>query len=279
MTHPATAATGSTLAAVAAAVPGAERPLAAVLGATPAPPGAEEARRLVEEELRDPRYVRSWWGLFLQWVQSLLAVPVGRTDLAPLLGPVLIGLGVVLVAVIAWAVLRRRRRHGDGPTTPPVFTAGEILDAEEHRRRARTHLESRQWSAAAIEAFRALTAAGLARGEVRDAPDLTAHEAGRALAQRYPAHAEDLRRADRTFAAVRYGDAAATEEEARRLLDLDAALEAVATAAAESSGEGAPGGSGRRGASAPPALPTAYASATRTPASRGGSGRGTGAST
>ena len=127
---------------------------------TPPPPGAEEARRLLEEELRDPAYLRSWWDLFLQWVQSLLAVPAGGRDLAPLLGPALVAVGLALVALLTWAVLRHRRPRPESTSPRVPFAAGEILDAEEHRARARAHLAAGRWSEAAVEAFRASTAAG-----------------------------------------------------------------------------------------------------------------------
>lgn len=232
------------------------------LSPTPAPPGTTEARDALFAELRDPAYVRSWWGLFVQWLQGVIAIPVGDRDLAPLLAPVLVAIGIGLIGLVAWLMLRSRRHPPEAPTT--VFAADEILDAAEHRRRARVHLQAGHAEAGVVEAFRALTAAGLARGEIRDSLDLTAHEAGRALVGRHPRYAVEVRRADRTFAGVRYGDATASTEEAERILDLDVALEA-----AESQGdEGRARQAVPAGAFSPPTPPTAYAGTESSPAGR-----------
>jgi len=222
--------------------------------ATPAPPGAEEARRALSDELTDPRYVRSWWGLIQQWIRERLALPHGDTDLASILAPALVLLGLLLAGG-ALALLLRRRRHRTEPATESVFGDTAPLTDAEHRDQARAHLAAGRHEDAVVAAFRAMTAAAVARHEVRDAPDLTAHEVGRALARIHPAHADGIRRADRAFAAVRYGDATADADTARDVLattealDTDPAAEHTATGRTDDVG-GAfptlPGGGGPR---------------------------------
>ncbi|GAB49214.1 DUF4129 domain-containing protein [Mobilicoccus pelagius] len=205
------------------------------VAATPAPPGAEEARRALSEELTDPRYVRSWWGLIQQWIRERLALPQGDTDLASVLAPALVLLGLLLVGGVVALLLRRRRRPTE-PATASVFGDTAPLTAAEHREQARAHLAAGRHEAAVVAAFRAMTAAAVVRHEVRDAPDLTAHEVGRALTHAHPAQADAVRRADRTFAAVRYGGATADADTARDVLATADTLDDAPAAASSSTG-------------------------------------------
>lgn len=198
-----------------------------------AQPGADEARRLLVEELWNPTYLLSWWTILRTWLSDRLLVEVGDTDLTPLFAVLAVVAAIVLAVVVRRAVSTRRPKPDD--STGAVFD-DEVLDVEDHRRRAAAHREAGRHDDAVIESYRAITAEALRRDLVRDLPDLTAHEVGATLASRYRDHTDRVIRAGHLFDRVRYGGGHAGPSQSRELADLDDAL-----ASAEPAADSAPG--------------------------------------
>ncbi|MDO5629517.1 MAG: DUF4129 domain-containing protein [Mobilicoccus sp.] len=193
--------------------------------ASTAPPGTDEARRLLIDELWRPNYLPSWWTIFQNWLADQLAVEVGDTDLTP----VFVVLGVLLalaLAIVVWRAVARRRRTEDDATSSVVFD-GEVLDADAFRERAAAHRAGGRYDEAVIDSYRALTADALARRLVRDLPDLTAHEVGATLAGRFAGHEDDILGSGVLFDRIRYGGRHADATDADAVAALDEALSAA----------------------------------------------------
>lgn len=196
----------------------------------PVDPDREEARRLLEDELRDPSYqlheslvVRAW-----RWVNDHLPA----LDLPARLPPwtawaVLGGVLLVALAVVLFAARDRWRRGGADDRG-----RGGVLDevgtsAADYRRRAQRAMTAGDHRAALLDAYRAVAAGAAERALLDDRPGRTAHEVAVSLAPVLPEEADALARAADRFDAVRYGGAATGAEEARRMLELDRCVAAA----------------------------------------------------
>lgn len=192
-------------------------------------PDRDEARRLLEEELRHPDYHRSepiiqrilnW---FLERLDSLIGFLPGSNALAQ----VLLFIVVVLVAVAIVFALRGRWRHNRLRTksgTGSVFDDPSMTSAE-YRARAAAAMAAQHWSAAVLDSYRAIAARADERALLDEVPGRTAHEIALALEPIFPDHADQIARAGDLFDAVRYGDLAASQDQARWLVDLEVTLE------------------------------------------------------
>lgn len=200
---------------------------AAVLWPGAAEPSSEDARRLLEAELRKlvyhqesiPERVVRW---ITERIEQLLRGPDPGTS-SPLSPWVTALVAVLVVALLAWVLPkvqreRQARMPRGGVLADLTLTAGQL------RERANEALRGGDFAAAALDAFRAIARDTADRTLLADAPGLTAHEIGVALAHRFPGHAGDLHRAAALFDAVRYGGLQPGRHEASFVLDLDAAL-------------------------------------------------------
>lgn len=195
--------------------------------AAAAPPGVDEARRALRDELLDPTYWRSWRGLAQLWLVELLEAPGAGDGLGAVLLPVLVALAVAAVAVLVLVLVRRRRQTTSSSEGHVVFGAGEALTATEYRTRAQAHQREGRFDEAVVDAFRAVTAQAVDRRIVDGSPALTAHEVGLALGAAHPDLSARIRAADRTFARVLYGGERASAAQAAEMLDLDRTLDAL----------------------------------------------------
>jgi hypothetical protein len=231
-------AAGSAIAAVAASS-------GALAAAVPLDPDADEARRLLVDELSRPEYEAARptaLDLAAQavgdWLARLLdGAGGGLVDLAP----VVIGLLVLAVAVVAFLVFgapRRDRRRaaarGDG-----LFGREDSRSAEELRRAAEASRRAGDLAAAVSDLFRAIAREQAERTIVAVDPGTTARGFARRAGSAHPAHAVRLEAAARDFDAVRYLGRAGTEEALDRLAALDADLRTAVPALREPVGAGA----------------------------------------
>lgn len=190
----------------------------------PVDPDREEARRLLEEELRDPGYqlheslvVRAW-----RWVADHLPVLDLPARLPAWAAWAVLG-GVLLVALAVVLFAARDRWRRAGPQRPG---AGGVLDgagtsAADYRRRAADAAAAGDHDAALLDAYRAVAAGSVERALLDRRPGRTAHEVAVSLAPVFPEEAASLAWAADRFDAVRYGGTAAGAEDAGRTLELD----------------------------------------------------------
>lgn len=190
----------------------------------PVDPDRDEARRLLEQELRDPDYrvhesllVRAW-----RWVTDHLPSLDVPGQLPPWAAWAVLGL-VLLVAgaVVLFAARDRWRR-----ATPGRAGAGGVLDdagtsAAAYRRRAEAAVAAGDHRAALLDAYRAVAAGAVERALLDRRPGRTAHEVALGLAPVFPDEASALAGAADRFDAVRYGGLRATADQAAAVVELD----------------------------------------------------------
>ena len=191
----------------------------------PLDPSGDEARSLLRRELVHPEYhQRNVLAQLMDWINRLLDGAIEGAEDAPALSTfAAIVAFLVLTLALAWLLSRTRRtprsgRRGGAVVEDPTFTAAELRSAAE-----RALAEGRN-AEALVDGFRALTVRQVERGWLDDRPGATAHEVAGALASTYPAHRGRVVGSADLFDAVRYGDRAATHDQAADVLALDDAL-------------------------------------------------------
>lgn len=195
----------------------------------PVLPGRDEARRWAEEELAKPEYrdaapgwLDSVWADILDWLRFLDGGSGPDTTVAaPWIGvaiAVLIGAAVVLARPRLNA---KARRAGD------VFDVGTAVSAEAYRGRAAAAAAAGNWSAAAVDCFRALVRTAEDRTLFDARPGRTADEVAHELATPFPSEAGRLTEAARTFDGIRYGNESAGQADYAAVRELDIALQSL----------------------------------------------------
>lgn len=167
-------------------------------------PDTEQARRLVQEELARPEYSATWWDRIRDWLAQLLRIEsTGNGTVTTIL---VIG-AVLLAAVVVLLLLSARQRRS---SASPATATGPVLNEDgrssaSYRRSAAEHLGAGRASLALLDAYRALTAAGIESGVVPEATDLTAYEVAASLLIAHPGYSLEIGQASRAFDSVRYG--------------------------------------------------------------------------
>ncbi|WBU37809.1 DUF4129 domain-containing protein [Homoserinibacter sp. YIM 151385] len=195
----------------------------------PLDPDAEEARRLVLEELSKQEYREArptWFDQLISgiadWLGDLIQVPGG--DGSGLVAGLVLLAVVVVIGVIAFLVFGVPRLNRRSRAAGALFGEDDERTAAQLRRAAADAAAAGDWPLAVMEQFRAL-ARGLAeRTVVSAAPGLTAHGFARAAGAELPEHAAGLERAAGDFDGVRYLDRGADRDDFERLRALDEAV-------------------------------------------------------
>jgi hypothetical protein len=187
-------------------------------------PDPGQAREWLQRELSRPEYHEGLRERFSAWLSDLWNALTVNALSASGLSVLAIVFVVVLAAVVAALLLSRVRpepgagHRGAGPL------ASRAVSPDELRAAAEQALASGELDRALVEAFRALATRAVMRGLVEERPGLTAHELADDLAPRFPLHADALKSAATRFDTVFYGHLAATERDARAVLELDDSL-------------------------------------------------------
>ncbi|MBI5161635.1 MAG: DUF4129 domain-containing protein [Micrococcales bacterium] len=217
----------------------------ALSAAIPVDPDAATAQDWLRRVLSGSEYQRarpSLFELLRQWVADLLdrvqlpAVPGGPPLLAILI-PLLLVVGVLVVAFVRYGLPRLRRRSAD---SGELFEVADDRTAARLRRDAAQAARSGDWARAIAEQFRALARALADRTVVSIAPGTTAHSVGRSAAAVFPAFGDRLESAASAFDRVRYLDGTGTREEYEALVTLDREIGSARPLAAEVALVGAP---------------------------------------
>ncbi|WP_353809286.1 DUF4129 domain-containing protein [Agromyces sp. SYSU T00194] len=194
----------------------------------PLDPDADEARRLLEAELRSPEYAAASPTAFdraadavRQWLTDLFAGGGGLPAPTLLLVGLLLVAGVVVVVLLVYGLPRLRRR---ARPEHAVLGDDDRRTAAALRRAADEAAARGDWDLAVAEAFRALARELDERTVLTLLPGTTAHGVARGAAPSFPAHRSRLEAAADDFELVRYGDRHAGPDAYARVRELDADL-------------------------------------------------------
>lgn len=196
----------------------------------PLEPDADEARRLLLDELSKPQYSAAqptWFdivaGAVWDWITSLnLTGAPAEFGLTALL--IAVAAVVIIGTILIIGVPRMRRRS---TITGPLFGVDEHRTADQLRAAARTAAAAHDWSTAIEEQFRAIARALQERTVLSPSPGTTAQGFAAQSTTVFPEHAATLRRAATIFDDVRYLDHDGTETHWAQLVELDRALEST----------------------------------------------------
>lgn len=190
-------------------------------------PERDEARRLLEEELSDPRYQRDATGplreaadRFFAWLDQMqLNLGPVELPLGPILLPVLLLAAVILCIVLVRPRLQRGAEAEELSLSPAGVTSGAL------RERAEAHAAVGRFDEACRERFRAIIRAAEERQDLAEQAGRTATEAGQALARVHPDEAAAAVRAAELFNYSRYGGRSLQRTDYDTLLAFDQRLE------------------------------------------------------
>lgn len=202
-----------------------------IAASVPVDLGRDEARELARRELSNPSYERDT--PILTRVLRWLAEQVGRIlDAATGTLSSQFGLAIIVAIAVAFAAFVILRA---GPLARRADTrAGAVLPARprsaaEYRAAADDAAARGDWTTAVVERFRAVVAGLEERGVLDPRAGRTADEAAReataVLGELAPPGG--MHAGARLFDGVRYGGAAATQDDDRLLRDLDHAVAAA----------------------------------------------------
>ncbi|MFZ0215253.1 MAG: DUF4129 domain-containing protein [Candidatus Dormiibacterota bacterium] len=193
----------------------------------PVDPDAPHARDLLLRELSGPAYQAArptWLDILSQhvqdWLGSLFNHPGGAGDVLAVIALVVI-VCLVVGAIIVFGVPRRNRRVA---AAARVFETGDTRTAAQLRAAAAAAERAGDWSAAVLDAFRALTVGLAERTIISVQPGTTSHEVTVAASSAFPAAAERLAEAAAIFDRVRYAGDSASPAELRAVREADDAV-------------------------------------------------------
>ena len=199
--------------------------LAAWAVGVPVDPDADEARRLLLDELSKAEYREAqptWFDRLAtaigDWLQSLT---VGSAGGPPGIGQLIVILVVVVALVVAFLVFGLPRLATRSRVSGSLFGDDDARDAAAIRRAAESAAGRGDFALAITEMFRA-TARGLAeRTVLSTTPGTTAHDFAQRAASAFPDFDDALRDAAVAFDEVRYlgRDGSGTQYEAIAALE------------------------------------------------------------
>ncbi|PPF41401.1 DUF4129 domain-containing protein [Rathayibacter sp. AY1A2] len=202
-----------------------------ILAAAPLEPDAEQARRLLLEELADPRYRAAEPTLFdrvVQAVRDWFASLTLQSDGPPVPIAAVIGVLVLVALVVAALVIAGRPRAGRRSTvTGAVLADDDTRSAATLRSLAEAAAARGDWDEALVERFRALVRSLDERTVLRVSPGTTALGLASRASAAFPSSAAALRRTADDFDRVRYLGQPCGPAEYERVAALDRELAAA----------------------------------------------------
>ncbi|SDH36311.1 protein of unknown function [Arthrobacter subterraneus] len=196
--------------------------------AVPVQPDADEARRLLQDELAkdayrqaEPSLLERAWTAVLTWLGELLG-QIRSVDAG--VGTILLAVGAVVVIAAAVLLIKPRLNAGRRPD-PTVFPARSSLSAQAHREFAEAAARTGNWDEALTERFRAITRAAEERVILDEQAGRTAVEVAHRLQNLFAAQSEELHWLAERFSEVHYGSRPAGQADYRRAAELDRELQ------------------------------------------------------
>lgn len=204
------------------------QPLFPLPAAVPVQPDADEARRLLQDELAkgvyrqaEPSLLERAWTAALSWLGELLG-QIRSVDAG--VGTILLAVGAGVVIAVAVLLIKPRLNAVRRPD-PTVFPAQSSLSAQAHRDTAETAARTGNWDEALTERFRAITRAAEERMILDEQAGRTAVEVAHRLQDLFAAQSEELHWLAERFNEVHYGSRPAGPPDYRRAAELDLELQ------------------------------------------------------
>ena len=184
-------------------------------------PDPGTARDWLSQELSRGAYQQSLLERVNAWFDDLLARLRDTTSGSDGLGT-LVAVVVVVALAAGLALLLSRLRTNAPARSPEAAVFSEVREASAvHRRRAGEALRAGRFEEAVVESVRAITSGLFERELLPQHLDVTVHEVSEQGASLFPVHGDRLRAVGRAFEDTRYGDRAATREQAEEAVALD----------------------------------------------------------
>lgn len=191
-------------------------------------PDAEEARRLLEQELTKPAYVEAQpniaerlLGEFLRAVVRFLD-GLGGLGAGP--GTLVLVIGALLVVVVAIVLVRPRLNARGKGQEADVFAGDTRYSAAQHRERATAAAAVSDWNTAVAELLRAIIRDAEERVVVAEQAGRTATEAAVQLGGVFPSLVSEVTWLADVFNETHYGNGSASEADYRRAATIDGRL-------------------------------------------------------
>lgn len=193
----------------------------------PLRPSRDEGRELLERELENPDYQREFGGplrgmfdALVGWLEDNLGTVGGVT--VPW-GPVVLA-GLLIAGIVVVILMVRPRLQPAAAAPEELLDADRGLSAAALRERAEDQLRAGQPDEAYRDLFRAVVRSTEERGILPEQAGRTATEAAFAVAGVFPGQATSLHQCAELFNLSRYGGGSVTEQDCRRLAELDGTL-------------------------------------------------------
>ncbi|WP_051470433.1 DUF4129 domain-containing protein [Arthrobacter sp. 35/47] len=204
------------------------QPLFRLPAAVPVQPEADEARRLLQDELAkgvyrqaEPSLLERAWTAVLTWLGELLR-QIRSVDAG--VGTILLAVGAGVVIAVAVLLIKPRLNAVRRPD-PTVFPAQSSLSAQAHRDTAEAAARTGKWDEALTERFRAITRAAEERMILDEQAGRTAVEVAHRLQDLFAAQSDELHWLAERFNEVHYGSRPAGQPDYRRAAELDLELQ------------------------------------------------------
>lgn len=204
------------------------QPLFPLPVAVPVQPDADEARRLLQDELAkgvyrqaEPSLLERAWTAVLTWLGELLG-QIRSVDAG--VGTILLAVGAGVVIAVAVLLIKPRLNAVRRPD-PTVFLVQSGLSAQAHRDTAEAAARTGNWDEALTERFRAITRAAEERVILDEQAGRTAVEVAHRLQDLFAAQSEELHWLAERFNEVHYGSRPAGQPDYRRAAELDLELQ------------------------------------------------------
>jgi hypothetical protein len=191
-------------------------------------PDADEARRLLEEELARSAYVEAQPNIFerilADVLRGLARLLDGFGGLGAGPGTLVLAVGAALIIAVAVLLIKPRLNARGRRVEAAVFDDGERHSAEQHRTRAAEYAAKGDWNGAVAELLRAVIRSAEERVVIDEQPGRTATEAGIQLGAAFPGAPADITWLADLFNETHYGSGSASGDDHRRAAALDAHL-------------------------------------------------------
>ncbi len=193
-------------------------------------PDADEARRLLQDELAKAAYVEAQPTIVERVIadvlRSLGRLLDGVQGLGSGPGTLLVAIGAAVLIVVAVVLVRPRLNARGRTPEAAVFEDGARRSADQHRRRSSELAALGDWNGAVAELLRAIIRSAEERVVIEEQAGRTATEAAMQLGGMFPSLAPDVGWLADRFNETHYGNGTATAGDHRRAAALDAQLTA-----------------------------------------------------
>jgi len=189
-------------------------------------PDAEEARRLLEQELGKPAYVEAQPNVFErllgEFLRGVVRLLEGVGGLGSGAGTLVLAIGAALIIIVAIVLIKPRLNARGRKQEAGVFDDDARFSAAQYRSRAAAGAADADWNRAVAELLRAIIRSAEEHVVVEEQPGRTATEAAVQLGGVFPSLSSDVAWLADLFNETHYGSGRASEADYQRAAAVDA---------------------------------------------------------